>query len=122
MGKEISKDTRLIAACGLYCGACRRYLKDGCPGCKDNPKAAWCKIRICCREKEIENCSQCDTFSDPNNCKMYNNFIARIIGFVSGTDRARCIEIIKQKGPDGFVAFMADNKIQSIPKKFKFQV
>lgn len=121
MEKEISKETRLIAACGLYCGACGRYLNGGCPGCEDNPKATWCKIRSCCREKEIENCSQCNTFTDPNSCKKYNNFIARVFGFIQGTDRSKCIAIIKQKGPVGFVAFMVDNRFQSIPKKYNFQ-
>jgi hypothetical protein len=121
MNKEIIKETRLIAACGLYCGACGKFLTGKCPGCKEYVKASWCKIRSCCSEKEINNCSQCDSFPDPNKCKMYNNFIARIFGFVAGTDRSRCIEIIKQKGPDGFVTFMADNKFQSIPKKYKLQ-
>ena len=41
--KEIVADTNLIGYCGLYCGACKRYLKDKCPGCHKNEKAAWCK-------------------------------------------------------------------------------
>ena len=28
-----------VAACGLYCGACRKFVKGQCPGCKANTKA-----------------------------------------------------------------------------------
>ena len=45
--KNIESDKELIAACGLYCGACRKYLAERCPGCRLNEKAAWCKIRSC---------------------------------------------------------------------------
>lgn len=118
MKKEITHEIRLIAACGLYCGACGKYLKGNCPGCKENTKATWCKIRSCCTEKGIENCSECMVFSNPNDCKLYNNFIAKVFGFVMGTDRSKCVEILKKKGPEGFVNFMVDHKFQSIPKKF----
>ena len=30
-----------IAFCGLYCGACRQYLKEKCPGCRKNEKAKY---------------------------------------------------------------------------------
>jgi len=117
MKKEIVKDLSLIAACGLYCGACGKYLKGNCPGCKDNVKASWCKIKVCCAEKGIDNCSGCDIFIEPDKCKKYNNFIARAIGYISGTKRSACIKLIRMKGNDGFVTYMADNKFQNIPKK-----
>jgi hypothetical protein len=121
MENEIVKNTELIAACGLYCGACGSYAKGRCPGCKENNKASWCKVRSCCMEKGIDNCSRCDVYSDPKDCGKYNIFISKLIGFVTGTKRSHCIEAIKQKGADGFVAFMAENKWQSIPKKYKLQ-
>jgi len=31
--KEIIADEKLVAKCGLYCGACGAYLKGRCPGC-----------------------------------------------------------------------------------------
>ena len=34
--KTIVSDTQNIAACGLYCGACRKFLAEKCPGCKQN--------------------------------------------------------------------------------------
>ncbi len=30
--KEIVSDPKLVAYCGLYCGACKRYLQEKCPG------------------------------------------------------------------------------------------
>lgn len=41
--KTITASTDHIAACGLYCGACRKYLNDKCPGCRQNDRATWCK-------------------------------------------------------------------------------
>lgn len=36
--KEIAKNTDLIAYCGLYCGACKSYLMEKCPGCHETQK------------------------------------------------------------------------------------
>ena len=46
--KEIASDPNLVAYCGMYGGACKAYLRDKCPGCDDQQKASWCKIRSCC--------------------------------------------------------------------------
>jgi hypothetical protein len=121
MEKEIVKNTSLIAACGLYCGACGSYTKGRCPGCKENSKASWCKVRSCCMEKSIDNCSQCIDYPNPQDCTKYNFFISNLIGFVTGTKRSLNIEAIKQKGAEGFVTFMTENKWQSIPKKYKLR-
>ena len=42
--KEIVADPKLVAYCGLYCGACGAYLRGRCPGCIENYKATWCKV------------------------------------------------------------------------------
>ena len=42
--KTIAPDNKNIAACGLYCGACRKFLAEKCSGCKPNKKATWCKM------------------------------------------------------------------------------
>jgi hypothetical protein len=119
MEKEIVQNISLIAACGLYCGACGSYTKGRCPGCKENTKASWCKVRSCCIEKSIDNCSQCTEYENPQDCGKYNSLISNLIGFVTGTKRSLNIEAIKQKGSEGFVAFMSEKKWQSIPKKYK---
>ena len=58
----------MITYCGLYCGACPSYQKGTCLGCRSenraqNRKSKWgCKIRECCKKKEIEHCGQCSNF------------------------------------------------------------
>jgi hypothetical protein len=39
-------------------------------------------------------------------CKKYNNIIAKVIGFVSRTDRSKCIDRIKTIGVEEFAAEM----------------
>jgi hypothetical protein len=114
--KAIVADTNLIAYCGLYCGACRKYLVDKCPGCRENEKAAWCKIRLCCIEKEIKSCADCDEFRNVMDCKKYNNFMARIFGLIFRSDRKACIQVIKDKGYDTFAAEMAEKRIVTIKR------
>jgi predicted RNA-binding protein with PUA-like domain len=116
MTNNISEAEYLIAACGLYCGSCEKYRKDKCPGCRDNEKAGWCKIRSCCREKYIDNCSCCDEYEDPNTCKRYNNLISRTIEFFLNTDRSLCIREIKNSGKQEFVKLMKQNNWICMPK------
>ena len=93
---EINKDW--LAPCGLYCGVCGIMFadRDGnekfkerlctvygtkpedikCKGCmaENNEDIFFycrsCPIKICCKEKEIEGCYQCDDFP----CAHINNF------------------------------------------------
>lgn len=116
MKKDIVSDKKLVAYCGLYCGACGSYLKGQCPGCHDNAKAAWCKIRGCCREQGYSSCADCGDFADPMQCKKYNNFIAKIIGFVLHSDRAACIAQIRHRGLKGHADIMARRKLHTIKK------
>jgi hypothetical protein len=112
--KEIVKDTKLIAYCGLYCGSCKSYLKEKCQGCSENSKASWCKVRSCNIEHGYKSCADCTEFSDPKECKKFNNFISKIIGMILRSDRAACIAKIKASGYDDFAQFMTENKIQTI--------
>ncbi len=114
--REIKPDVNLIAYCGLYCGACGSYLKGRCPGCKDNVKATWCQIRKCCEENKISSCADCRQ-TDLKDCKKYNSFISRVIGFVLNSDRAACISRIKELGYESFAVEMAGNRRQTIRRK-----
>ena len=78
--KEITINPQQIAACGLYCGACKKFLNGKCPGCKENEKASWCKIRKCCQEKDLHTCAECD--KDVTECKIHNNFVGKIFAFL----------------------------------------
>jgi hypothetical protein len=62
--REIIADKKLIAFCGLYCGACARYLAEKCPGCRENEKASWCGVRSCCLERGYAGCADCVEFPD----------------------------------------------------------
>lgn len=113
----IEKNVHLIAACGLYCGACRSYLKGRCKGCAKNEKASWCKIRSCNRERAQASCAECQDHSDPMSCKRYDTLISRLIGFVLNSDRAACIAAIRARGREAFADEMARTRRQTLPKR-----
>ena len=112
--KQIEADSSLVAYCGLYCGACSKYLSEKCPGCHENAKATWCGIRTCCMEKGYDSCADCTVFSDPMKCGKYNNLISRVIGFVLRSNRAACIAQIRELGIMGHAEAMAATGRQSI--------
>lgn len=114
--KEITANPELVAYCGLYCGACKRYLKGKCPGCHDNIKASWCKIRQCCIENGYSSCALCHDYSDPQECAKFNNFISKIFGLLFRSDRRACIMQIKTLGLKGHADDMASSKRHTIKK------
>ena len=112
--KEITANTECIAACGLYCGACRKFLSEKCPGCKMNEKATWCKIRKCCAEKGFHSCAECEM--DVKECKIYSNFMGKLFAFLFRSDRPACIRYIKEHGAQAFAKEMAERKCQTMKK------
>ena len=115
--KEISIDPSLVSYCGLYCGACGRYLKGSCPGCHENARAGWCKLRSCCIEHAYGSCADCTDFTDPNQCAKFDNLIARVFGLIFNSNRRAGILEIRELGLEGFAAHMAGLKRQSLPRK-----
>ncbi|MFC1616992.1 DUF3795 domain-containing protein [Candidatus Margulisiibacteriota bacterium] len=114
--KEITADKNLVAKCGLYCGACSRYLAEKCPGCAENVKATWCKIRQCCLDNKFLSCADCKDFSDVNDCKKFNNFLSKIFAFFFKSNRKACIEKISAIGCEKYAKEMAEQKIMSIKR------
>jgi hypothetical protein len=112
--KPVVADKALIAYCGLYCGACKKYLSGSCPGCHENEKASWCKIRSCCMEHGYASCADCTEFSNPMDCKKFNNFFSKLFALIFKSDRAACISKIRESGYEGYAAFMASNNLQTI--------
>ena len=113
--KEITINPQQIAACGLYCGACKKFLNGKCPGCKENEKASWCKIRKCCQEKGFHTCADCDKVVE--NCKIHNNFVGKIFAFLFNSDRTACIRYIRENGEDAFAEKMAKDKQMTMKRK-----
>lgn len=112
---EIKVDVSTIAACGLYCGACRKFLKGACPGCHKNEKAGWCKIRQCCQSKGFATCAECEM--DVKACKIHSNFIGKVFALLFNSDRAACIHYIKDNGAEAFAQEMAQRKMQTMKRK-----
>ncbi len=106
--KTVENNPDLISFCGLYCGACIAYLKGRCPGCENNLKAKWCKIRICCMENNYSNCSECREYKNVSECKKFDNLVSKIIAFIFRSNRKACIERIKEKGKDEFAKQMCE--------------
>jgi len=114
--KQIVADKNLIAYCGLYCGACRSYLKGKCMGCKENAKATWCKTRTCCIENNYSSCADCDK-KELMECKKFNNVISKVFGIIFNSDRPACINLIKEKGYEDYAEEMAEKKLQSVKRR-----
>lgn len=113
--KPITTSIEHIAACGLYCGACRKYLNEKCPGCRLNNKATWCKIRQCCIEKGFHSCADCTM--NAKDCKIHNNVIGKIFAFLFNSDRAACIRYIQAYGCEAFAEEMTRRKAQTMRKR-----
>lgn len=114
--REITANPDLVACCGLYCGACSRYLKKKCDGCRENAKATWCKVRSCCLTKEIATCADCDEFNDPKQCKKFHNAISRLFGLIFRSDRPACIACIRHEGREAYATHMAARKLPSLKR------
>jgi len=114
--QEIKADSKLVAFCGLYCGACRAYLKGKCKGCADNVKAGWCKVKKCCTENSYKSCADCHDFSDLKECGKLNNFISKLFEIFFRSDRIGCLEAIRVEGYDKFAEEMAANRAMTKKK------
>ena len=111
--KEIISDPNMVAFCGLYCGACGKYLKDNCPGCHENEKAGWCKVRSCCKDNGYSTCADCKEYPQPNDCRYFNNFMSKIFGFIFRSDRSACLKKINEVGLQAYADYMTGEKRQS---------
>jgi hypothetical protein len=115
--KQIMADQNLVAYCGLYCGACGSYLKGRCPGCRENAKAGWCPQRKCCAEHQYTTCADCKEFEDAKDCRHFNSFIAKLMSLVLNSNRPACVLKIRELGTEGFAAFMAEKKRQTLSRR-----
>jgi hypothetical protein len=70
-----------IGCCGAYCRTCPEYRNNRCQGCKigyDNGerdiKKAKCRMKICCIEKALNTCADCDSYS---TCAIIQRFYSK---------------------------------------------
>ncbi len=114
--RDIVASSDLVAYCGLYCGACKSYLKGRCDGCHKNEKATWCSVRAYCRNGSLSSCAACKDHPDPRQCAKFNNFMSRLFAFVFSSDRPACIDQIRRLGLEGHAESMASLRLQSIKR------
>ena len=112
-----SKKSEFVAACGLYCGACGRYKKGKCTGCRENEKLSWCGIRQCCIEHNYDSCADCQDFENLKDCKKFNNFMGKVMGVIMNSDRFACIYRIREIGHEPFAIEMDEKGLQSIKRR-----
>ena len=115
--RAVVMDTRLIAACGMYCGGCQSYINEKCPGCHARGKTLLCQVRGCCRDRGIHSCGDCSEFGDPSDCGTLDNLFTRITNRVRNTDRIECVRKIQDVGPESYAKFMAWKGKRAIPIK-----
>ncbi len=115
--KEIKADSARVAACGLYCGACRRWRSGRCPGCQDNAKASWCRVRACCIERGYGTCADCEQFPDPNRCAHYNNLMSKVFSVIFNSDRGAGVQFIRQQGKQGYAEHMTQLGRMALPRR-----
>ena len=110
---QINKDENLISYCGFYCGACPKFIKGECKGCKgDMPDCALgykpCKVRPCCIDHQYDSCADCQKYDSVRDCRDYNPLMIRIGQFITQTNRRKGIELIKEQGKTAFLKIMID--------------
>ena len=105
-----------VAACGLYCGTCRRFLNGKCPGCANNDKATWCSVRNCCKEHGWMSCAECNLMPI-ERCPKFNAFISKVFGFVFRSERGACIRRIREIGVENFAKEMTESGNYNRPVK-----
>jgi hypothetical protein len=115
--KGIAVNRNMVACCGLYCGACRSYLKGRCPGCHENTKAGWCPQRKCCAEHQYATCADCKEYPDAQDCGHFNGFIAKTMSLLFNSNRPAGVRKIRDLGTEGFAAFMAERKLMKLPRR-----
>lgn len=112
--KTVYVSNKLIAACGLYCGACMKFRKDKCAGCSVEGFQR-CKIRKCCHEKGYHTCAECN--KEVRECRTYNNLVGKMFSLLFNSDRAACIHYIRHKGEDAFAERMAWNEKMTMNRR-----
>ncbi len=112
----LTNSTPIVSYCGLYCTNCPKYQKKKCPGCQENVKATWCKVRTCCIDNNLSSCASCKEFTDVKQCGKLNNFISKMFGLVFNSDRIGGINYIRTNGTEAFITRLENDKAMTFKK------
>lgn len=104
----------------MYCGNCRKYKSQSCPGCAENEKATWCKTRTCCQTSGYTTCAECTRYGSPEDCGYIVNFFSGIFSFFFRSDRPASLAYISRHGAVKYVALMEELKAMCIKRGQKF--
>jgi hypothetical protein len=114
----IKKDSKLVSYCGLYCGACKKYINELCKGCKEKETPEWCKVKPCNESKKTDSCSECNEVNNYKNCTKLYPLSYKFGEFIAGMSREAGLNMIKNKGKIKFAEFMEIvNKTLCIKRK-----
>ncbi len=114
---ESEAKSELVAACGIYCGQCHRYRKGKCPGCAENVKATWCKVRSCTAESGYTTCAECREFADVQNCRKFNTVFAKLFALVFRSDRRASLQLISTMGVEEYAKEMTRRGLPVMKRK-----
>ena len=121
---KAASDINFISHCGLYCGACPKYIEGQCKGCKgaQSKYLKHCKVYPCTIENDYHSCAECTIIDNVKNCKKFNRWNIRLGEFLTGTSRAKGIKMIKEQGKNAFIEFMILNQFVSVKKVKKVKL
>lgn len=117
--KDIVVDANWVSACGMYCGACPKWRRGECPGCRGNKSAIYCRVRRCVRRRGIRSCADCDTYTDLRRCTKVNGLLFRTVNRLVDVGRIECLERIRALGHAEYAATMAREGRQNLPRGWK---
>lgn len=93
----------ILGRCGLVCSQCGAFIKGKCLGCLSGKQAfKSCGVKKCVEEKNLPTCAACADYQDLKKCGKLNNFIAKVIGLMSGSNRIGNLNRLREVGPQKF--------------------
>ena len=113
---ELVNSVNKIAPCGLYCGNCGKFKNQKCPSCpsfEEGQAPNWCKIRPCTYEKGYKTCAECTDWRD---CKIRDNFMSKVYGFIFRSNRNKMLSFIEENGLEEYAELMKNSGSMRLPK------
>ena len=72
-------------------------------GCNsEKPMFKGCPVKKCTIENKLATCAECAEYSDLRKCPKLNNFISKIVGVITKSDRIGKLNRIREIGLDKF--------------------